>query len=383
MIILFSLIFPVNTAAQERDNVGHRVGPWSMANHPCFSKLSWKLRKSFYSDDSESYTNEIEIKNNYGRAVTFSYNFTENANDSSNRYRKTLGPNETYTSTYCPNVRFVNFYVAEVCFNGDCKDGCFAQCDSGTPNQPPCNSNTGQGTATTQQNNPATNSNSPQASQNAQTQRQNQEIANKNAEAQRQQKLAQQQQEQQRKQEAVSQLATATTDLVTMASRKRANKSTLSNDDGQMLLRIVNSESPQDYVQNIIDIFSDLGYTHRKTVNDKGSITITITLNNDVNNINDFLLIFIHPASYDSYNRISFSYHRKEKLLSQLTVLKNDLTGYKFPELKGISPSKQKLLAEKNNAETAKEEKKKATAVKIAEMTPVKSNRAVDGNVTV
>lgn len=128
-------------SAQERDNVGHRVGAWNISSHNCFKGLSWKIRKSYYSDNSDLYTNEIEIKNNYGSTITFSYNMSENANETTTKYRKTLNPGQTFNSTYCPNVNLVTFYVTDVCFNNNnCKDGCYAQCDNGSPNQPNCGS---------------------------------------------------------------------------------------------------------------------------------------------------------------------------------------------------------------------------------------------------
>jgi len=127
--------------AQERDNVGHRVGPWSISRHTCFKGLSWKLRKSFYSDAKEDYTNEIQIKNTYGAKITFSYTFSASANASTTN-RKTLEIGEEFTSTYCPNVHLVNFIVTDVCFNGNCKNGCYASCDNGTPNQPNCDTKT-------------------------------------------------------------------------------------------------------------------------------------------------------------------------------------------------------------------------------------------------
>lgn len=83
----------------------------------------------------------------------------------------------------------------------------------------------------------------------------------KQQELQRQQQKQQQEKEkQQQLQQGINQLTTATSDLVTLlASRKRASKSSLSNEDVQALLGIVNSETPLNYTQTIIDIFSDLG----------------------------------------------------------------------------------------------------------------------------
>lgn len=95
--------------AQERDNVGHRVGPWNFGTPQ--QGITWKIRRSYYSDNSEKFTNEIEIKNTNNSTITFSYNISENANETTTRYRKTLAPYGTYTSTYCPNAQSVYFYV--------------------------------------------------------------------------------------------------------------------------------------------------------------------------------------------------------------------------------------------------------------------------------
>ena len=96
-------------SAQERDNVGHRVGPWNFGTPQ--KGITWKIRRSYYSDNSENFTNEIEIKNTNNSTITFSYNISENANETTTKYRKTLAPNATYTSTYCQNAQFVYFFV--------------------------------------------------------------------------------------------------------------------------------------------------------------------------------------------------------------------------------------------------------------------------------
>ena len=189
-----------------------------------------------------------------------------------------------------------------------------------------------------------TNQNTTQSNQQRQ-QQENQRIAEENqrrAEEEKQKKL-------QAKQELINISINATTDLINdFANRKNALRNSLDQEDAQALLAIVNSENPTNYTQNIIQIFTDLGYTYRETEN-KNGIT-TITMNNDVKNINDFLNINITIPSYDNYNRISFSYHRKEKLLEQLAILGNKLEGYKRPEIKGVPPSR----IEKVNTEIEK-----------------------------
>lgn len=156
----------------------------------------------------------------------------------------------------------------------------------------------------------------------------------------------------QSKQELINLSVNAATELINyFATRKNALRNSLTQEDAQALLAIVNSENPLDYLQNIIQIFSDLGYTYRETKK-RNDITI-ITMNNDVQNINDFLNIFIRPAKggFDRYNSISFSYHRRKKLLEQLSVLGNNLKGFDIPTIEGIPPSVQKLEEEKKYAE--------------------------------
>lgn len=174
---------------------------------------------------------------------------------------------------------------------------------------------------------------------------------------------------------AIGELTTASANLITyFANRKNALRNTLSTEDGQALMDIVNSENPTEYVQNIIQIFTDLGYTFRETEHKENYVIIT--LNNDVANINDFMLIFIRPASYDEYNSISFSYHRRKKLLEQLSVLGDNLKGFDHPEIKGIPPSKQEKVLQKKIAEAQEKQD-------LAKLKPSKSNTIVGNNITV
>lgn len=186
--------------------------------------------------------------------------------------------------------------------------------------------------------------------------------------------------------QAINQLTNATADLVTyFASRKNALRNSLSQEDGQALMNIVNSDNPVDYTQNIIQIFTDLGYTYRETKTDNDMTFIT--LGNDVANINDFMLISIQPASYDNYNRISFNY--RNKLSQQLSVLGNNLInkgGGKF-EIKGISPSRQQQIEQKAIEEKQKkqeEDQKKANAeIYKKEFLAIPTGKVTDENVTV
>ena len=108
ILIVFLIQIEILTA-QERDNVGHRVGPWNIGTPQ--QGITWKIRRSYYSDNSEIFTNEIEIKNTNNSTITFSFNISKNANETTTQYRKTLAPNATYTNTYCQNAQFVYFFV--------------------------------------------------------------------------------------------------------------------------------------------------------------------------------------------------------------------------------------------------------------------------------
>lgn len=202
-------------------------------------------------------------------------------------------------------------------------------------------------------------------------QQENQRIAQENArraEEERQKKV-------QAKQELINITVNGATDLINyFATRKNALRNSLSSEDAQALIAIVNSENPTEYTQNIIQIFTDLGYTHRKT--DKKDETTYIFLNNDIQNINDFMMISIHLANkYNDYNSISFSYHRRKKLLEQLSSLGSNLKGFDMPEITGISPSRQKNREEKNR-ET---ENKK---LELEKYVPKKLNKVLESNIT-
>lgn len=303
----------------------------------------------------------------------------------------TLNPGATYehTSRYFKS-NSDQLYVGVEKVNFSDQPNCYASCDNGTPNQPDCGGNTSISPAK-----PGANGNSTAIRQDDLTEynRSKADLERKMAEkkAEGQQKSqnytaamnagisahnsgnyaeAKQQfsialnncnteearakaqeyynksvnaEKSQVKSKAVAELTNATINLVSyFSNRKNALRNSLSQEDGQALMDIVNSENPEQYARNIVQIFTDLGYTHRET--EKKSGMTFITMNNDVNNINDLLFIHINPASYDDYNRIGFSYHRKEKLLTQLGVLKNDLEGFKRPELKGVPPSRKEKV---------------------------------------
>jgi len=411
ILFLFQLTF---VFGQKRDEVGHRVTPWVIARHGCFNGLEWKVRKSYYSDNSDNFINEIEIKNKYLSKITFSFDVSADANAKTTQSRKTLNPEETTRFTRVQNVDFVYLYIADVCFNSDnkCAGTCYALCDNGTSNIPTdcggqksnANSNSTTQTNNSTQQNDLTEYNRSKADlerqiaeKNAEGQQKSQNYtAAMNAgisahnsgnydEAKRQFSIAlnncnteeakQKAQEyynktvnaekSQSKIKAIGDLTNATVNLVSyFANRKNALRNSLSQEDAQALIDIVNSENPADYTQNIVQIFTDLGYTYRETEKMSNGMT-AITMNNDINNINDFLNIFIHPASYNDYNTISFSYHRKEKLLQQLASLGSNLEGFKRPEIKGVPLSRREKVGAIFRKEESEKENKKKNVIEI------------------
>lgn len=103
-------------------------------------------------------------------------------------------------------------------------------------------------------------------------------------------------------------------------------------------------------------------------------------MNNDINNINDLLHIFIRPAGNSNFNSISFIYHRKKKLLEQLAVLLDDLEGFSSPELKGVPPSRQKKVADAEKGKKELDQKKLEFEKSSA---PIKSISIIESNITV
>lgn len=361
LILLFQLSFVFGQNSQ--------WGSWSPVS--CYNRLSTSVLGNGYVPSIKEYSWQVRIKSTYSKKVTFNMTWIVGGERLSIG-QVTLTPNESYGHTpryFKSSSENILVEVSEVCFEGqDCYKYGYADCNG---NQAKISNNSTSTNSTNQTNNSnqqttqpndLTEYNRSKAEMEQKMQQQNQEIANRNAEAQRQQQLLKQQQEQQRQQQlqqGINQVTRVTVDLVTyFANRKNALRNSLSNEDGQALLDIVNSENPTNYTQNIIQIFKDLGYTLRETERKDGYVIIT--LNNDVANINDFMLIFVRPASYDYYNSINFSYHRKQKLREQLAVLGNNLKGSDGLELQGISQSnaqkkdqqEQKNLNEKTKRAT-------------------------------
>lgn len=334
------------------------VSNWIQASK-CFPEIYYQV-KTRYPNHPRNYKHDgtysvwIKFKNAGGKGVKFWVKINvPNSTGGELNLNNQLAPGEVDQNAFSevhttapPSSINVNIYKAT--YNLSTTN--YIECNNGVlSNSNNLTNQTNNSTSSNTQQNDLTEYNRSKAEMEQKMQQKNQEIANRNAEAQRQQQLLKQQQEQQRQQQlqqGINQVTTATVDLVTyFANRKNALRNSLSSEDGQALIDIVNSDNPTNYTQNIIQIFKDLGYTLRET--ERKDNYVIITLNNDVANINDFMLIFVRPASYDYYNSIGFSYHRKQKLREQLAVLGDKLKGSDGLELQGISASnRQKKLVE-------------------------------------
>jgi TPR repeat protein len=348
-----------NNNSNSNNDDAEITSSWMPASK-CFPEIYYQV-KTRYPNHPRNYKHDgtysvwIKFKNVGGKGVKFWVKINvPNSTGGELDLNNQLAPGEIdqngfseVHTTVPPSSINVNVYKATYNLTTtnyiECINGVLTNSNNNT------NQTNNSNTSNTQQND-LTEYNRSKADLERQMQQKNQEIANSNAEAQRQQQLLKQQQEQQRQQQiqqGINQITTATVDLVTyFATRNNALRNSLGKEDGQALLNIVNSENPTNYTQNVIQIFTDLGYTLRKTETKNGATFIT--MNNDVNNINDLLFVFIHPASYDYYNRISFSYYRKQKLKEQLAVLGANLKDLNDLELSGISPSNQQKKAEKD-----------------------------------
>lgn len=180
----------------------------------------------------------------------------------------------------------------------------------------------------------------------------------------------------------------ALTDVVKLFSdRKRALKNSLTNEDANVLMGITNANNPYDYAGYIVDIFSDLGYTHVSTdISEKFGSTMHIYFKG--NDIIEFpMSIFVRKADYTIYNTISFTSVKKKKLGDQLIALQGNLSvsGDNF-EIKGVPPYKQeeanRLKQVERQAEIAKEQQVSNARLRMEELKPQFSNRPIDEGVT-
>ena len=435
-ILLFqlTLVFGQNT----------QWSPWT--NMSCYQGFKTSASNNGLVKSINEYSWIMKIKNNYNRRVHFNMSWiVGNEKQSIGRFSLNPGEETRHTSFYFKsNSTSWQVEVTEVCFGENwmsCTNSCYAECDNGSPKQPNCDKNIGS-TNSTNQTNTSNKQNTQQndlseynrskadlerqlEEKNAEITRQNEEnarlgqiwnnaikagvdahnsgnyteaknqftiaINNSSNETNRQNaknyfNKSVEAEKSQAKIKAIGEFTTATTNLITyFANRKNASRNSLTHEDGQALMDIVNSDNPTEYVQNIIQIFTDLGYTHRETeIKDK---YVVITMNNDVRNINDFMLIFIRPANYDNYNRISFRYDRKQKLKEQLAILGDNLKYSDNIEISGISPLKQKIeenkKAEEDQKKVEEENKKLKIKQEIANITPVKSKNLIDSTISV
>ena len=396
---------------------------WSQwGSLPCFKGFQFAVVNNGLVQSINQYSWQAKIKSTYTQKVTFNMTWIVGGEEVSIG-QVTLQPGKEYLHTsryFNSNADILYVKVSEVNFSD--KLNCYAECDNGSPNQPNCSNsnsaNSSPDTSATQQNDLTDYNNSKAdlerelAEHNAGIQKQNEENQRQqfnklynegvslksegnfgaaknrfndalkfatNENEKRQAKQALNQNEADGKVYVVGAITKTTTDLITyFANRKNALRNSLSQEDGKALLEIVNTENPTDYVQNIIAIFSDLGYTHKET--EKESSMTTITMNNDINNINDLLHIFIRPAGNSNFNSISFIYHRKKKLLEQLAVLLDDLEGFSSPELKGVPPSRQKKVADAEKGKKELDQKKLEFEKSSA---PIKSISIIESNITV
>lgn len=140
--------------AQDKDENASRVGSWTTATHNCFNGLEWKFRKSYYSDNQNKFINDVEIKNNYAKAVTFNFEVTADKNAKTLGIRKKLNSGESLKIKKCKNAEVVYLLIEAVCFDIDnCNKNCYALCDNGLPNVISCES--GEAIKTNNQNTPS------------------------------------------------------------------------------------------------------------------------------------------------------------------------------------------------------------------------------------
>jgi hypothetical protein len=116
VLLINTLVFyTVTLIAQERDEAGHRVGPW-VEGSKC--GLKFKARKQYYYDDRNTpFTMQFEITNP-GRKASFDFevNSTGVAPDRYNR-RITLENGQTYKNVETRNSEKVYFFFDDFCYN--------------------------------------------------------------------------------------------------------------------------------------------------------------------------------------------------------------------------------------------------------------------------
>lgn len=152
-ILLLLFLFQMTVSfGQEKDEVGHLVGPWTTwSAHSCYKGLHWRIRRVYYGEVNGKFINEFQIQSKYSKKVSFSFRFTAD-NETNSVSRKTLAPNEMFSNSVLQNeTRSIRLYATDLCFeyynsNGTILENCssepdiykkdyyYAECDNGTPN---------------------------------------------------------------------------------------------------------------------------------------------------------------------------------------------------------------------------------------------------------
>lgn len=177
---------------------------WTIAN--CHKGLSASAMALGYVKSIDQYSWNWRIKNNYSRTIHINVSLTIGG-ETRQMGRFTINPGQTreHVSTYFTSSSDA-FYVevTNACFLEtwiSCKEGCYADCDNGMPNQPDCKNSTKstidnsvQNSNSKYQSQQAT-TQSPSSNQNTYQNTQQQNLAN-------QQELARQQEELKRQEDA-------------------------------------------------------------------------------------------------------------------------------------------------------------------------------------
>lgn len=144
LIIAFQCFTNVKIFAQAR---------WSNPNRDeCYKGISISVVN--HGKGGTGYLWGVKFKNNYSRPVQFKYRLVVGGESSAKGYWQVirwLNPGEEWKEgesmvtaiLFQNNSTSCRVETQEVCFNKDkgCFNNCYAQCDTGSPNQPNCNGN--------------------------------------------------------------------------------------------------------------------------------------------------------------------------------------------------------------------------------------------------
>lgn len=116
VLLIYILIFyTAPLIAQERDEVGHRVGPWSEGSK---CGLKFKARKQYYYEDKNTpFTMQFEITNT-GRKASFEFDVNSTGVAPDRYYRRvTLDNGQVYKNVETRNSEKVYFFFDKFCYN--------------------------------------------------------------------------------------------------------------------------------------------------------------------------------------------------------------------------------------------------------------------------